>query len=508
MSRSKRGKNAPKPRVPPFSEKSHPGERIDPERAQTAGDRKADRKYRYLFIACITFGIILRFSLSWINHPLNEFDDHYKPVFRIVQTGTIPGKLDCWECYQPPVFYVTCAIVGKILAYFDVPLLHIMKSLQFLNFLFGSITVWISFLILKRLPVSDFARLWGLGLISFMPRHIYMSAMFGNDALSYLGISVCIYLLLRIMDGEHVFITRLLLLSAAVSLTIFTKYNTFIIIPTVCIAFLLLMWGSERINLKQAVVKGTIVLLMPLIILGGYCVHNEKTYGAALPFNTVLRNPVDCQPSDELQRDFLSFKPWLFIRYPILRPGQLNSFWTLMYSSTWFDTDAKYMMKTGPVDLWTSYYEWLKDKMNPFPDVMAGPIHHDMILVGSLIESLGLVFLVLELSGIVLISKEMLSGSSENQELVKKNIVFITLFVFNAAGCILLVMKTPVYSSIKASYLLTALPSFCALASAGMVLWDKYRITKYIYCPLLSILFSLVTIHIVQLICYTQIYTG
>lgn len=510
IAKSKQRKNIP---INDVSFKSHfsSGKQSDnSEKSLMFNEGKADEKfniikYRYIFFTFIVIGIVLRLGLFWINHPLIEYDDHYKPVFRIMQTGTIPGKFDCWECYQPPVFYVISAVIGKVLAYEDVSIPNILKALQFTNCMYGIITIWIMFLILKRLPISDFTRLCGLGLICFMPRHIYMSAMFGNDALSYLAISVCIFLLLRIVDGKYLSLSYLLLLSAVVSLTIFIKYNTFIIIPTICIAFALLSWGANHLSIQQVFVKGIIVLIIPLVILGGYCINNRNTYGVALPFNTALKNPTEYQPHDELQRDFMTFKPWLFIEYPILKPGQLNSFWTLMYSSTWFDTDSKFIKHTGPENLWNKYYEWLKDKENSFPDVMTGPIHHNIMLVGSWIELLGLIYIILGISGFFFIFREFVYSPLKNQEIVIKGLIFLMLFVFNAAGCILMVIKTPVYSSIKSSYMLTALPSFCAFASVGMVLWEKYRIVKYIYGTLLGVLFLLVTIHIIQLMCYYQL---
>ena len=58
--------------------------------------------------------VALRFLLFLFNPPTNAFDNHFKPIYLIMQTGSIPAKDACWQCYQPPVFYIISAFVGKI----------------------------------------------------------------------------------------------------------------------------------------------------------------------------------------------------------------------------------------------------------------------------------------------------------------------------------------------------------------------------------------------------------
>src|SRR5437773_7917520 len=66
----------------------------------------------FLFLFC--GGALLRLLLCWFNPPQNAFDNHYEPIFLIMETGAIPAKDACFQCYHPPVFYWISAMIGKM----------------------------------------------------------------------------------------------------------------------------------------------------------------------------------------------------------------------------------------------------------------------------------------------------------------------------------------------------------------------------------------------------------
>src|SRR5438477_12380037 len=83
----------------------------------------------FLFLFCA--GALLRLLLCWFNPPQNAFDDHYEPIFLIMQTGATPPKHACFQCYHPPVFYWISAIIGHIASSRRISVPHMMKLLQF-----------------------------------------------------------------------------------------------------------------------------------------------------------------------------------------------------------------------------------------------------------------------------------------------------------------------------------------------------------------------------------------
>jgi hypothetical protein len=458
-------------------------------------------KIRWLFTVFIIVGSALRVELFWITPPANAFDDHFEPIQLIMDTGRIPAKTACWECYQPPVFYWTSAMIGKSLVASGIATKSSLpKFLQFLNCLYGIATLGVVFLILRLLPLSDFAKLCGFGLLCFLPRHIYLSALHSNDTLSYLAIAVCVYLLVLILEKKHPSVWHLLLLSAMVSVTIFTKYTTFIILPTVFLAFVSIPWWHP-VSFRNALAQGIAVLVIPVVLLGSYCMSNQKNYGRALPFNTAGYRALQVQPHDEKKYDFVTFKPWLFIDYPILRPGQLNSFWTLMYAGMWFDTEPKFIVYTGHDQWWAIYYGWLNGD-NPFPDNAPAGARTSVIQVGSGLEAIGLVPLFLGLSGLWFLLKEVWRGSAGNRDFVLLLLMFLVLAVFDFAVAVQLAVNVPVFSAMKSSYILTALPAFCVFTGLGVQEWEKCRGGKLFCGTLLGALFLLVIIHVFQLAYY------
>ena len=66
-------------------------------------------------IACLCLfavGAGLRLLLCWVNPPGNAFDNHYEPILMIIKTGVIPAKDAWYQCYHPPVFYISSALIG------------------------------------------------------------------------------------------------------------------------------------------------------------------------------------------------------------------------------------------------------------------------------------------------------------------------------------------------------------------------------------------------------------
>ena len=122
---------------------------------------------------------------------------------------------------------------------------NVTKLLQSICCFYGILTLIVIYLILNKFPLSDFSKLISFGFICFLPRHIYMCAMHSNDTMAYLFVAICIYVL--IINIERQFPLRsLMLLSLVITITIFIKYNTLIIIPVVLVVFIFWVYQSSQ----------------------------------------------------------------------------------------------------------------------------------------------------------------------------------------------------------------------------------------------------------------------
>jgi len=445
------------------------------------------------------FGTILRILLCWSNPPGNAFDNHFKPIFMIMESGTIPAKDACWQCYHPPVFYWGSAMIGKIAVHMGVTFPHILKLLQFISCFYGILTVGMIYLILRKLPLSDFSRLVAFGTLCFLPRHIYMSAMNSNDTISYLFVSLTIYSLLIAFERK---LSPLILLVASIviSITLFTKYTSYVVLPVILISFGLLFYKGLIVPRKTVVVSLILILLIPITLLSVYLASNIKHYGTPLPWNVKQLDPSLTQPHDKSRLDFISFKPWESITTPIIVPGKMHSFWTLVYSGMWFDNEPKFLyFLDSNQDWWKHYYAWLRGEKD-FPGDNPS-MSHLTKLIGSGLLALGLLPLLLIMYGLYNYFRGgwKILAKAKEMELVRMSI-FPTLLFSNAAGIVALALRLPVYSATKASYFLNSLPAFAVFLSLGLMPFESNKKLKWSIVIVFGVLFVLVSLHILHIV--------
>jgi len=442
---------------------------------------------------------MLRILLCWSNPPYNAFDNHFEPISMIMNSGTIPAKDACWQCYHPPVFYWVSAMVGNIAVAMGVKYPQLLKLLQFIPCFYGILTVGIIYLILSKLPLSDFSKLITFGTICFLPRHIYMSAMNSNDTISYLFVALSTYLLLIAIERK---LSPVILLigSIVITITLFTKYTSYIVLPIIPISFATLYYTGIVASRKIIVVSLILILLIPIIVLSIYFISNIKNYDSPLPWNVKQLDPSLIQPHDNSRLDFISFKPWESINTPILVPGKMNSFWTLIYSGMWYDNEPKFLLfLDSNQGWWIHYYGWLEGREG-FPgdnDSMSNLTKS----IGSGLIAFGLFPLLLTISGFYNFFRRSWKSWSkaEGMDMAKMNIFPVLLFS-NAAGIIVLALRLPVYSIAKASYFLNSLPALAVFLSLGLMSCENNKKMKWSIIIVFGVLFTLASSHILHIV--------
>ena len=454
--------------------------------------------YRLIVIILFTVGTALRLLLWWVNPPENAFDDHFTPIVMIMDSGHIPAKDACFECYHPPVFYWTSAVIGKAAFGWGLAFPSVIKLLQFLCCLYGILTVVVCYLILKKFPLSEFARLVAFGTVCFLPRHIYMCAMHSNDTITYLMATVSIYLAIVAFE-RRLAPKNLAALSIALTVTLFTKYTAFAIIPAVFAGFVF-AYRWLGVSRKAILISTVATFVFPLCGLGVYMGNNVRHYHSPLPWNVTSYDPRVDRPRDKEAISFTSFKPWEEVDTLMLAPGHLHSFWSLIYSGMWFDTDPRFLdYLDASHTWWIRYYSWYKGS-GPFPgkNPSLSPL---TVLTGRGLLVLGLFPLALALAGFGLCVTgkwDMLFKATPAQSV--SLMMFPVLLVFNAAGIIALTLRLPVYNSMKPSYLLNSTVSFMLFLALGILLCEKSKILKRTIYMTSGTLFTLAVAHILHIV--------
>ena len=455
--------------------------------------------YKSLAVLSFIVAISLRVLLCWSNPPKNSFDDHFTPIFKIMVTGAIPAKDACWQCYHPPVFYWISAAFGDIAVIMGAQPTQLMKLLQFISCFYGILTVGIIYLILRKLPLSDFSRLIAFSTVCFLPRHIYMSAMNSNDTISYLFVALSIYLLLIAIERK-LSPSYLLALSIVISITLFTKYTSYVVLPIILVVFTSLFYKGIIAPRKQVLISFILVLLIPTTLLSVYFISNIKSYGSPMPWNEKLQDSSLHRPRDNSRLDFISFKPWDSINTPMIVPGKMHSFWTLVYSGIWYDNnEPKFLYYLDPNrGWWYHYFAWLLGK-----EIFPG----DNPSMSNLTKSIGSGLIVFGLFPLLLIMNGLYNffngrwkswTNAGEMDAAKMNI-FPTLLLSNVAGIIALAFRMPGdYSVAKASYFLNSLPAFAVFLSLGLMPCEKNKKLKWIIVIVFGVLFALTSLHIVR----------
>ena len=440
--------------------------------------------YSRFSLALFLAGAGLRILLFLANPAWNSFDNHFEPISLIMSTGAIPHLNSCFECYQPPVFYAISAFFAQIVLVFGITGVYLVKVLQSLSCFYGILHLAVIYLILRKLPLSDFARIIAFATVCFLPQHIYISAMNSNDTISYLAVSFCLYLFLAAYEW-NLALPWLVLLSIAVTATIFTKYTALAIIPAMMLTLVIMRLRRAIVSTKKMLIAAGVIFLLPLACLGFYCASNVRNYGSALPWNNAILNPAQTQPKAE-KINFFDFHPAGVMKNTIIYPGILGSFWTQLYAKMWFDFEPKFLYFTDRNDSWwDGYYRWIRGEA-AFP---AGVMRFSLFtrFLEFCLLMLGLVPLLLLIAGIVRLRDI-------------KMLIFPLLLLFNLAVVIWLTVVSPVYSSMKAVYLLNSLPAMAVLIAAGTMWFERYIAAKRVICVFFTLLPALVIAHILHIV--------
>jgi hypothetical protein len=409
-------------------------------------------------LALLALGIAARAALTAGNPPHNTFDDHYEPVFLALKNGAMPGKLDCWQCYHPPVMYALSTAAARGCEGLHLSFEVMLKTLQGLNCAFGIGALLLVYSMLRRTVASAFARAAGFAFFALLPRHLYMSAMFANDAAATFFIILTAWACVRWLRGGGPWICALA--GCAATAAIFTKYTAFAVLPMMAAAIAAGLRGGTR---KLAPML--LALLLPAASLAASMADNLHRYGAALPHNARLYDPGGHQARDDPRgMRFTTFEPWLFVQHPIVRPGQLSSFWTLLQAGLYFDEEPRFSLFLGDRNGWQRYYDWLNGRGPDYPGVFAPAA---FLRMGSALEALGLFWLAAGATGLVLFARR----RAAPRELVP----LFVLLGFTVAGVAWLVHLMPVVAAVKASYLLGAAPAMTGLIVVGLDSWANRR---------------------------------
>lgn len=305
-------------------------------------------------LAAVFIGLVLRVSfalLTPIGSPsvpgvLSSYNDefaHANYVMHILTHGDLPRQVESiqgngalergdYENYQPPLYYLLDAAIGKLVGARD--LIQIVRIGRFIGIIL-SVGIALVFLrIAHALAVSEAFAPAGLILIALNGVFVCFTSTLGNEPLFWLLAGGMILIALR-MWQEGLRATHWMTFTVLAILAVYTKLTAVLLLP-LPLATLARRWNPRLLLALAAMYCLILACVLPL------CLRNVHEFGSLLPLNAGFGTPAWRLPHFSTAiyalRSFIF--PWSEFWHGLtgllfLLPFCFYGTWTLIYRCGW-----------------------------------------------------------------------------------------------------------------------------------------------------------------------------
>lgn len=383
--------------------------------------------HKYLIIGLISLGAILRLTVFWVSPANNSYDDHLEVIKIYAEDFSRPAPFQCWECYQPPLYYYFGASTFNLTKLLGGTPEVCWKMVQAINPLLSILLIIIAYqiLLLFRLPKLSIALT--LSFIIALPRDIFTSAMIGNDYMLVFFTVLSFFLFLKTVNAlknKSSTWKWLALLTVTATLGSLTKQHGLLLHLFPTVIFLLL---CRKINRKK------LYWAMPVLFIGVLISLSEEAWkygetGEFLVSNQHYFDYAEDQFPGSLDKvEFLSFRIFKLYQDPFISENTSASFLTELFARTFYDYEWRFISPKIP---------WA-------------------ILLGYIAYSVGLLWILFFLVTILLWLRQSYKNSFQiywNTIFFKGTPIILTLLFMLVP--LLQTLRYPYFSSMKAMFML------------------------------------------------------
>jgi hypothetical protein len=299
--------------------------------------------------------LAVRFLYLYYTGPFERQHDiggHIEYILYLVRDHALPASSACWQCYQPPLYYILASFIYSIFS----PLRGYLalRELQMFSVLLSFVFLLISHGIIRRVfPRKEKLQHLTLGLIAFWPSLVIHSARISNDVLFYPVVIASVYFLVK-WDDDRRFQTLLSAFMLAI-VSMMVKTNGLIVIGTIGLVFGInwfihfLHNGFRRENI-QIFLKQSAALITILVVTFGILFSEpilDNLHGKKTPF--IIGNIAGLDDATKVERNWRNFA---YLNLP--------AYLTYSYTSPWIDQGGRqyfwnYLLKTSLFGEWDNY---------------------------------------------------------------------------------------------------------------------------------------------------------
>lgn len=304
--------------------------------------------YKYWIIGLTCLGAILRVTIFLVSPANNSYDDHLEVIEIYADNFSRPAPFQCWECYQPPLYYYIGASIFSLAELLGLAPEMCWKIVQAVNPLLSITVLIIVYQILRLFKMSKLTIAIVLSFVVVLPRDIFTSAMIGNDYMLVFFAVLAFYLFLRtiiaIKNKRNIWKWVVLLMLTA-TLGSLTKQHGLLLHLFPGVVFLVLCKKTTRKKLYWAI---------PILFLGGLISLSEEAWkynktGEFLVSNQHYFDYAKDQFPGSLDRvEFLSFRISRLYQDPFISESTSASFLTELFARTFYDYEWRFISPKIP----------------------------------------------------------------------------------------------------------------------------------------------------------------
>jgi len=268
-------------------------------------------KFKFIALSIILLGIAVRLVLYTYTGPMqNAYDwpGHLEYLRIISEEKRLPDNNECFQCYQPSLYYIPFAVVKNISDRYDPVITNRILQQCSLLLSFGCVILGVA-LILNLFGNRKEAYLAAL-LSVLWPGFVLAAPRITNDILFYFGSLFCILFAQRYWRTHRG--SDMLLASIGASISLLAKSNGIVILAAWLIIYILNAIRSLKIGSLRILFASVFIILLSLgisshrMIVDVYEGKNTKLVGniGGLPDILKVKNTVGNYLYFDLQ-DFL-----------------------------------------------------------------------------------------------------------------------------------------------------------------------------------------------------------
>ncbi len=396
------------------------------------------------FFLIILIGVVLRISVFIVSPPNNSYDDHLEAVAKNITALQVPARVDpweCWECYQPPLYYWVASGVAALSSTI-VDDFGAWKAVQSLSLLASCLTLFLTAVaLLLVLPKQEHrpALYACLAVYAVLPRAIYSSAMTANDSFLEASVATALvgFLLLSRRVNQDVFGLAMIMVGTLTACWIKQSGLILLALSVVLLFATIMGWWKPSSSIK----KGTVIssLILVVFLAGIDEIWRFSRTGIFMVSNQQYYSYASSQPPGSLSDiSFLSLRGGPLLQNVFMDKQTLDSFWTELLARFWFDYERRFF-----------------------------PVNTIALVVGRIAYIFGAV--VTFFGAIATINFVL----RKPYDMEKALLLFFSLAFL--AVPILQTLRFPYYSSMKAVFVLPGFPAILCLAGPGIALGFQFR---------------------------------